>query len=178
VDTAALSPAVDDVTASLVATVTGMVSAVSEVISLSLVVAASVIDSVLCSPAIIGSCSGRHSPQPPAIGLTLSFDRISAIRYICTNNLDYTPFNRSCRSLSHCYNTLIYELDCGPMPNVMAALPNIGAPSVQRRKVWLTPTTRVPCSNSAKTRNPLKLAGVPQTHQQISAVSRPMFTLL
>jgi len=32
------------------------------------------------------------------------------------------------------------------MPNVMAALPNIGgAASVQRRKVWLTPTTRVPC---------------------------------
>ena len=36
------------------------------------------------------------------------------------------------------------------------------APSVQRRKVWLTPTTRVPCSNAAKTRNPLKSAGVPQ----------------
>ena len=29
--------------------------------------------------------------------------------------------------------------------------------------VWLTPTTKVPCSNAAKTRNPLKLAGVPQT---------------
>jgi len=26
------------------------------------------------------------------------------------------------------------------------------APSVQHRKVWLTPTTRVPCSNAAKTR--------------------------
>jgi len=39
--------------------------------------------------------------------------------------------------------------------------------------VWLTPTTSVPCSNDAKTRNPLKFAGVPQTHQQISAVSRP-----
>jgi len=23
--------------------------------------------------------------------------------------------------------------------------------------VWLTPTTRVPCSNAAKTRNPLKI---------------------
>jgi len=34
----------------------------------------------------------------------------------------------------------------------------------QRRKVWLTPTTRVPCSNAAKTRNQLKLAGVPQTN--------------
>ena len=37
------------------------------------------------------------------------------------------------------------------MPNVMAALPNIGGPSVQCRKVWLTPSTRVPCSNAAKT---------------------------
>jgi len=27
--------------------------------------------------------------------------------------------------------------------------------------VWLTPTTRLPCSNAAKTRNPLKLPGVP-----------------
>ena len=50
--------------------------------------------------------------------------------------------------------------------NVMAALPNTGVPSVQRRKVWLTPTTRVPCSNAAKTRNPLKLAGVPQARQR------------
>jgi len=33
--------------------------------------------------------------------------------------------------------------------------------------VWLTPTTSVLCSNAAKTRNPLKFVGVPQTHQQI-----------
>ena len=52
------------------------------------------------------------------------------------------------------------------------------APSVQRRKVWLTPTTRVPCRNAAKTRNPLKVAGVPQTRQQISAASRLKFTIL
>jgi len=44
--------------------------------------------------------------------------------------------------------------------------------------LWLTPTTRVPCSNAAKTRNPLKFAGVPQTCQQMSAVSRPKFTIL
>ena len=35
--------------------------------------------------------------------------------------------------------------------------------------VWLTPSTRVPCSNAAKTRNPLKLPGVPQTNETISA---------
>jgi len=44
--------------------------------------------------------------------------------------------------------------------------------------VWLTPTTRVPCSNAAKTRNPLKLGGVLQTNETISAASRPMFTIL
>jgi len=37
------------------------------------------------------------------------------------------------------------------MPNVMAALPNIGgAPSVQRRKVWFKPSTTVPCNNANK----------------------------
>ena len=44
--------------------------------------------------------------------------------------------------------------------------------------VWLTPTTRVPCSNAAKTGKPLKFAGVPQTPEPISAVSRPKFTIL
>ena len=52
------------------------------------------------------------------------------------------------------------------------------APSVQRRKVWLTPTTRVPCSNAAKMRNPLKFAGVLQTGKPISAASGPKFTIL
>jgi len=50
-----------------------------------------------------------------------------------------------------------------------------------RHKVWLTPTTRVPCcpcSNAAKTRKSMKLAGVPQIRQQISAVRRPKFTIL
>ena len=44
--------------------------------------------------------------------------------------------------------------------------------------VWLTPTTRVPCSNAAKMRNPLKLPGVPQTNETISAASGPKFTIL
>jgi len=33
--------------------------------------------------------------------------------------------------------------------------------------VWLTPITSVQCSNAAKTQNPLKLAGVPQTPEPI-----------
>jgi len=52
------------------------------------------------------------------------------------------------------------------------------APSVQRRKVWLTPNTGVPCSNAAKTWNPLKFAEVPQTTGPISAASEPKFTIL
>jgi len=64
------------------------------------------------------------------------------------------------------------------MPNLMAALPNIGGALFQRHKVWLTPTTRVPCSNAAKTRNPLKFAGVPQTNETMSAASGPKFTIL
>jgi len=43
--------------------------------------------------------------------------------------------------------------------------------------VWLTPTT-MPCSNAAKTRNPLKLARVRQTNETISAASGPKFTIL
>ena len=37
--------------------------------------------------------------------------------------------------------------------------------------VWL-------CSNAAKMRNPLKLPGVPQTNETISAASEPKFTIL
>jgi len=43
---------------------------------------------------------------------------------------------------------------------------------------WLTPTTRVPCSNAAKTQNPLKFAGLPQTNETISAASGLKFTIL
>jgi len=62
------------------------------------------------------------------------------------------------------------------MPNVMAALVNIGC------AICSTPQSladaHLPCSNAAKTRNPLKFAGVPQTRQQISPGSRPKFTIL
>ena len=36
----------------------------------------------------------------------------------------------------------------------------------------------MPCSNAAKTRNPLNFAGVPQSTGPISAVSGPKFTIL
>ena len=44
--------------------------------------------------------------------------------------------------------------------------------------VLLTPNTGVSCSNAAKTRNPLKFAGVPQTTGPISAASGLKFTIL
>jgi len=64
------------------------------------------------------------------------------------------------------------------MPNVMAALLNIDGTLCSIRKVWLTPSTRVPCNNDAKTRKPLKFDGVPQTNKTISAISGPKFTVL
>jgi len=64
------------------------------------------------------------------------------------------------------------------MPNVMAALPNIGGALCSTPQIWLTPTTRVPCSNVAKMLNQLKFVRVPQTPDPISAVSRPKFTIL
>jgi len=43
---------------------------------------------------------------------------------------------------------------------------------------WLMLTTWLPCSNDAKKQNPLKLAGVPQTPEPISAISGLKFTIL
>ena len=40
--------------------------------------------------------------------------------------------------------------------------------------VWLTPTSRVPCSNA----KPVEICWVPQTNEMISAASGPKFTVL
>ena len=61
------------------------------------------------------------------------------------------------------------------MLNVMAALPKIGG------AVCSTPQSlanAMPCSNAAKTPNPLKFDGVPQTNETISATSGLKFTIL
>ena len=50
--------------------------------------------------------------------------------------------------------------------------------SLQRRKVWLTPTTTCRAVTLPKTRNQLKFGGVPQTNETISAISGPKFTIL
>jgi len=65
------------------------------------------------------------------------------------------------------------------MPNVMAALPNIGGALCSTpQSLADAHYTTVPCSKAAKTRNPLKFAGVPQTAGLISAASGPKFTIL
>jgi len=45
-------------------------------------------------------------------------------------------------------------------------------------KVWLACSERRHCSNEAKIRNPMKFAGVPETHQPISAVNGLKFAIL
>ena len=45
-------------------------------------------------------------------------------------------------------------------------------------KVWLASVERRRCSNEAKTRNPLKFVGVPETRQLISAIIGPKFAIL
>ena len=45
------------------------------------------------------------------------------------------------------------------MPNVMAALPNIGGALCSTLQSLADAHYRVPCSNAAKTRNPFKFAG-------------------
>jgi len=64
------------------------------------------------------------------------------------------------------------------MPNVMVALPNIGGALCSTPQSLADATNKVPCSNAAKTRHPLKYDGVLQTRQSISAVSGPKFTIL
>jgi len=76
------------------------------------------------------------------------------------------------------YKQLHLHLECGPMPNVMAALPNVGGAFCSAPQSLVDARYRVQCSNAAKTRNPLKLARVPQTRQQMPTVSGPKFTIL
>ena len=64
------------------------------------------------------------------------------------------------------------------MPNVMVALPNAGGALCSTPQTLADAHYYMPCSNAAKTRKPLKLAGVPQTNQRISAARVPKFTIL
>jgi len=59
------------------------------------------------------------------------------------------------------------------MPNVMVALPNTGGALCSTPQSLADAHNYMPCSNAAKTPNPLKFAGVPQTTGSISAASGP-----
>jgi len=64
------------------------------------------------------------------------------------------------------------------MPNVMVALPNIGGALYSAPQCLADAHYYMPCSNAAKTRNRLKLPGVLQTNETISAASGPKFRIL
>ena len=67
------------------------------------------------------------------------------------------------------------------MPNVMVALPNIGGALCSTTQSLADAHYYMPCSNAAKTRNPLKLAGMPQTtgnYRIDLSRYRPKFTIL
>jgi len=64
------------------------------------------------------------------------------------------------------------------MPNVMVALPNTGGALCSTLQSLADAHYWSAVSNAAKTRNPLKFAGVPQTTGTISAASGPKFTIL
>ena len=70
------------------------------------------------------------------------------------------------------------QLECGPMPNLMVALPNISGALCSTPQSLADANYKMPCSNAAKMQNPLKFVGVPQTPEPISAVSWPTFTIL
>jgi len=59
------------------------------------------------------------------------------------------------------------------MPNVMIGLPNTGGALCSTPQSLADAHYKMLCSNAAKTRNPLKLAGVPQTNERISATRGP-----
>jgi len=64
------------------------------------------------------------------------------------------------------------------MPNVMVALPNIGGGLSSTPQNLADAHYYMPCSNAAKTRKPLKVAGMPQTPETISAASGSKFTIM
>jgi len=57
------------------------------------------------------------------------------------------------------------------MPNEMIVLPNIGGALCSTTQSLANAQYYMPCSDAAKTRKPLKVAGVPQTPETISAAS-------
>jgi len=64
------------------------------------------------------------------------------------------------------------------MPNLMVALQNIGGALFSTPQSLADAHYYMSCSNAAKTQNPLKFVGVPQTTGWISAANGPKFAIL
>jgi len=64
---------------------------------------------------------------------------------LCANYGDCRPGD--IRNFSQIFLVNYFELECGPMPNVMVILPNIGGALCST-----LPTAQVPCSNATKIR--------------------------
>ena len=64
------------------------------------------------------------------------------------------------------------------MANVMVALSNVNGALCSTPQSLADAHYYMPYSNAAKTRKPLKVAGVPQTPETISAASWPKFAIL
>ena len=60
------------------------------------------------------------------------------------------------------------KLECGPMPNVMVALPNIGGALCSTPQSLADAHYYMPCSNAAKTRNVEICRGVPNSPTDLS----------
>ena len=94
-------------------------------------------------------------------GLAVAIGRLCVCDCLCLRAIIFELLGKyvlyiAIQAASHNISTL----ECGPMPNVMAAQPNIGGAVcessvipflVPRRKVWLTPAAGVPCNNAANT---------------------------
>jgi len=85
-------------------------------------------------------------------------------------------FKKKLKTLKNNYKNIL-KLQFGQMPNVMAALPNIGLCSTPQSLANIHYHSVVQY-NAANVRKPLNLAGVPQTNEMISAASGPKFTIL
>jgi len=75
------------------------------------------------------------------------------------------------------FEVLMMKLECGPMPNVMVALSNIGGALCSTPQSFadaLIECSAIRCQDA----KPVKFAGVPQTGKPISAVSGPKFAIL
>ena len=91
----------------------------------------------------------------------------------------YSMYVQTLKTAIHLHKTVTYvKLECGPNAQCDGRPAKYRwRPLFNSAKFGWRPLL-VPCTNAAKTRNPFKFPGVPQTCQQISAVSGLKFVIL